>query len=1503
MSSKLPNPTPSTPSLKNEPSKSLVTSLPSQSSLLVPTSPTQQPSIQTTQVTTSARKREDSIALLTGLTDNNQLAPAIKAICDRGWTGTFTGFLDRAVQQKDMEILTICNEHFEDLIYTIDHVLAAKTQAVGLRKEIVQLHRDLQETSRNLLTHSIGLNNERVILQNLMITIHVLEKINSTIFVSLSQAFQQMEEKRYFIALKTLAYVQNELPKYQGFNFSSELDLQIPVLAQLIKSIVRQEFETWIFGLKDRGPVLGYFTMHSVHLKLFDIHRKYHIRLQEFFKDHCLELNPCYLMKHVTFATTTSGRGSKRSAAASTTQQSQRLGPISPSNDPNGTKSNVYTLVDLNLGCQINIFDPHSQRQPYSVLLHTRPSSINKSVLNRTQQMKAAAKKFNHEVGTVAINSSNSSNNRRGSSTFTSGGSSSVSTGSRRNSITVSSNNPSRPGSSSKSGYRGGTTVVESESEEEYDDGSEDEFGFGIRKKSKSGKKIKKKRKRTTTTTTTHRVFKDGKWVDVPNSSSDSDGDEIIAGFAKTDEDYEDDDYDDNYEESTEKSETKTITSPGSGSKTTVQTSRSGVTTTTTRTTTTTTSSSSSSSTSSSTAANTTSSISSALTTSEQQLKDKRRMRAKAALSTKSNALNTFRRANNGETISPDLYNTLDSLEEQDEDDSIDVSNSLTMFTLTAMSAANISFIPLYQCLHVYQSLGQLPAFRSLYSTLRHTQATTQVKVLSGRHTSPYNSSGYYNHSQNVANTLYSGNTPTGGQIGYSRNGVNSVNPVAEYHKPKTKIQSYLPTAAALPTSLSTFDDIKPVTNAKNNAPRPSVDMGKPVTVPSPSQSPQHSTKIVSLLQLQQLYAEIMGFFVLEESIIRTGARLLSRTELESLWERASMRVKLVLSEHLATICTIQDFLLVKECTMIFLTTMESYRFNVNTLYEFLAQQLPTFKDLCVGAFVLELNKLSTIDRFEPLTLYSHNDYFNLVIATGLTPPRDSNGNDITNNGVSIGSGNISLAQGDLAGRPVDYPDYDEESTSSRLFGSVTSPGGGSGGGGGGGGGNNNQSSQRNMPFVPAQFPVTMPFSVSIPLITILVRTFTSLLFEYAYGLILPSGSLSANITTYASLLLKELVVEFLSRHKGGSGTLDKLRNASSPKKETTVKQDQELLYNSTSVPLAVQARMNAFYMSIFSSNMLKLLNGHIEQRLGDNSPVLHLSCTSSLTHTVEAYDRFIIDTLKHKVDRISYIEEFPWLAKQFLKTPSDSMLDLTTFLHTTLSCTIFLPALTRQDVCIHTYEHIAQSIVFALQFQGIEAFTQMALYNFLHDIHEFELLSNTYQASTYQDDVHNAQLTGGIDKKSHRENVKVPMNNESKDFRYGTQTAIFAAMNQHSKDGSGGGNNQNDDVAAKKLLDLQIMTPTTSKSMLTVSFQRLRQFCLLFVSNDFESFLDPERRVIKYNLLDGIFLLKVCSKFKEAKGVPTDPNSLPIGVKYVKRTDVDTFEYKLQRLIKDGQL
>jgi hypothetical protein len=430
----------------------------------------------------------------------------------------------------------------------------------------------------------------------------------------------------------------------------------------------------------------------------------------------------------------------------------------------------------------------------------------------------------------------------------------------------------------------------------------------------------------------------------------------------------------------------------------------------------------------------------------------------------------------------------------------------------------------------------------------------------------------------------------------------------------------------------------------------------------------------------------------------------------------------------------------------------------------------------------------------------------------------------------------------------------------------------------------------------PSQFPVTMPFSVSIPLIVYITRTFISLLFEYCHGLILPSGSLSANIATYISHLVKEQINDTLLQHRGGNQTSG--RKTGGGRSTQASKEEQDMILRTTSVPLAVQGRMNAYYLQLFLQNSLKFINAFVEQRLGDNSTITHLTCFSTIDYTIQLYDRFIVDILKHKVDRISYVEEFPWVTTKFLYAPSDSMLDLTTFLHTTLSCTIFLPPEVRQDVCIHCYEHIAQSILFAFS-STIQAFTQVGLYNFLHDVYEFELLANTYRASNYDTDLQDATHTGGIDKKNASAAVSLSVLTTpqgSGGYQQGTQSAIFTAMQEHNKKKS------DPNSQLKREVEIAVMTPTTSKSMLTVSFQRLRQVCLLFVSNDFDAFLDPETRLTRYNLLDGIFLQRLCTRFRQITPLPT-PDQLPVGVKYVRKSDVDVFATKLKHLIDIGQL
>merc|ERR1719228_2504228 len=82
----------------------------------------------------------------------------------------------------------------------------------------------------------------------------------------------------------------------------------------------------------------------------------------------------------------------------------------------------------------------------------------------------------------------------------------------------------------------------------------------------------------------------------------------------------------------------------------------------------------------------------------------------------------------------------------------------------------------------------------------------------------------------------------------------------------------------------------------------------------------------------------IVGFFVCEDHILNTGGGLVSREYLEEVWSGATAKIVATLRTHTAYCTNASLMLKIKNLVMLFASTLKTYGYNVDRLYELLQE-------------------------------------------------------------------------------------------------------------------------------------------------------------------------------------------------------------------------------------------------------------------------------------------------------------------------------------------------------------------------------------------------------------------------------------------------------------------------------------------------------------------------------------------------------------------------------------
>ena len=131
----------------------------------------------------------------------------------------------------------------------------------------------------------------------------------------------------------------------------------------------------------------------------------------------------------------------------------------------------------------------------------------------------------------------------------------------------------------------------------------------------------------------------------------------------------------------------------------------------------------------------------------------------------------------------------------------------------------------------------------------------------------------------------------------------------------------------------------------------------------------------------------IAGFFVLEDRVMKGDNELMSRAELDGLFELAVQKVRSVVRAQLAAVAGVRDFLSVKSSVLVLLRTMEGCGYRVNALLELLRSSRERFEQLLSARFAWEVKALLKQERWQPLDVASADDYRQKVLQFQLGPP------------------------------------------------------------------------------------------------------------------------------------------------------------------------------------------------------------------------------------------------------------------------------------------------------------------------------------------------------------------------------------------------------------------------------------------------------------------------------------------------------------------------------------
>ncbi|KAG6785086.1 hypothetical protein POTOM_010809 [Populus tomentosa] len=125
----------------------------------------------------------------------------------------------------------------------------------------------------------------------------------------------------------------------------------------------------------------------------------------------------------------------------------------------------------------------------------------------------------------------------------------------------------------------------------------------------------------------------------------------------------------------------------------------------------------------------------------------------------------------------------------------------------------------------------------------------------------------------------------------------------------------------------------------------------------------------------QTFFAQIAGFFIVEDQILRTGGDLISRMKVENLWETAVSKMCSVLEDQFSRMQTANHLLLIKDYVSLLGVTLRRYGYPVDALLDVLSKHRDKYHELLLSDCRKQIAEALAADKFEQMLMKKEYEY------------------------------------------------------------------------------------------------------------------------------------------------------------------------------------------------------------------------------------------------------------------------------------------------------------------------------------------------------------------------------------------------------------------------------------------------------------------------------------------------------------------------------------------------
>ncbi|KAK7344838.1 hypothetical protein VNO77_14981 [Canavalia gladiata] len=134
----------------------------------------------------------------------------------------------------------------------------------------------------------------------------------------------------------------------------------------------------------------------------------------------------------------------------------------------------------------------------------------------------------------------------------------------------------------------------------------------------------------------------------------------------------------------------------------------------------------------------------------------------------------------------------------------------------------------------------------------------------------------------------------------------------------------------------------------------------------------------------QTFLAQIAGFFIVEDRVLRTAGSLLVADQVETMWETAVAKITSLLEEQFSCMESAPHLLLVKDYVSLFGSTLKQYGYEIGTLLDVLDSSCDKYHMLLLEECRQQIVDVFGNDSYDRMLIKKETDYENMVLSFNL---------------------------------------------------------------------------------------------------------------------------------------------------------------------------------------------------------------------------------------------------------------------------------------------------------------------------------------------------------------------------------------------------------------------------------------------------------------------------------------------------------------------------------------